>query len=93
MMVLIVTIKIIITIILIIECVYNDANGPIVMIRAHYRNQSLIVLSPPEQPIGRLRFPPAMSPRSPPHLHKKRVIKTNHAITPTPFPGRRSSNR
>lgn len=66
MMLMIITIKIIIikliAIILITECVYNDTNGPIVMIRAHYLNQSLIVLSPLKQLIGWLRFPPSRVP-------------------------------
>lgn len=70
MMLLIITIKIIIieliTIILITECVYNDANGPIVMIRAHYPNQSLIVLSPSKLLIGQLHFPPSRVPALPP---------------------------
>lgn len=71
MMLLITTIKKIIikliTIILITECVYNDANGPIVMIRAHYLNQSLIVLSPSKQLIGWLcSIPPSHVPALPP---------------------------
>lgn len=65
MMLLITTIKIII-IILRTERVYNDANSPIVMIRAHYLNKSLIVLSLSKQLIGWLRFPPGRVPVLPP---------------------------
>lgn len=83
MMVLIVTIKIII-IILIIECVYNDANGPIVMIRAHYRNQSLIVLGPLEAADWTAPFYPQPCPRAPRLICIKSVSSERAMQLPRP---------
>lgn len=89
MMLLITTIKIIIiiqliTIILRTECVYNDANSPIVMIRAHYLNKSLIVLSLSKQLIGWLRFPPRPCPCAPSFICIKSMSSKQAMQLPQP---------